>query len=153
MKLDPLIVTVVPGAPEVGENEVTVGVAPVTVKTAVLVAVPLGVVTAIVPVVAPDGTDVWICVDEMTLKTAAVPLNETPVVPPKLDPVSVTVVPGVPEAGAKDARLGGGGGGGGELTLKLVWLTAVPAGVVTETLPLVAFGGTVAVICADEMTA
>src|SRR5690242_12617853 len=51
----PVMLTDVPGGPEVGVNEVTAGAA-VTVNEAVLVPVPAGVVTAIGPVVAPVGT-------------------------------------------------------------------------------------------------
>jgi hypothetical protein len=45
----PVIVTVVPTGPATGENGITV-------KTVVLVKVPAGVVTAIGPVAAPEGT-------------------------------------------------------------------------------------------------
>ena len=51
----PVIVALVPTEPLVGEKLVMVG-APITVKLPALVAVPPGVVTAIVPVVAPTGT-------------------------------------------------------------------------------------------------
>jgi len=77
-KLAPVMLTAVPAIPIVGENPVMVG-APVgpTVKFVLLVAEPAGVVTAIGPVVAADGTLVTICVavDEVTV--AAVPLNFT----------------------------------------------------------------------------
>jgi hypothetical protein len=153
VKPDPEIVTVVPGEPEAGENEAIDGAAPVTANEIEVEAVPEGVVTLIGPLVAPAGTDVWIRVVEMTLNTAEVPLNETAVAPAKLDPVSVTVVPGVPEVGATDVTMGGGGGGGGDVTVKLPWLTAVPAGVVTATAPVAAFCGTVALISVEESTA
>ena len=48
-----MIVTLVPGAPLVGENVVIVGA---TAKFAALVALPAGVVTPILPAVAPAGT-------------------------------------------------------------------------------------------------
>ena len=69
------MVTELPTAPDPGVKDVMVGVAEaVTVKLAALVAVPPGVVTAIVPVVAPAGT---VTVMEVTLPTvkdvAAVP--------------------------------------------------------------------------------
>jgi hypothetical protein len=153
VKFVPVIVTVVPGAPETGENEVIVGVPPVTANELELVALPDGVVTVSAPVVAPEGTAVWICVAEMTLNTAAVPLNATPVAPVNAVPVIVTVVPGVPEVGVNELIVGAGGGGGGELTVKLDELTAVPAGVVTAIAPDDAFCGTVAVICVSEVTA
>ena len=50
-----------------------------TRKVLMLVAVPPGVVTLTGPVVAPDGTVAVICVDELTVKSAVVPLNLTPV--------------------------------------------------------------------------
>jgi hypothetical protein len=53
----PVIVTLVPTGPLVGENDDTTGfVAVVTVKLDELVPVPPGVVTAIGPVVDPAGT-------------------------------------------------------------------------------------------------
>ena len=66
-KLVPVMVTVVPGVPIVGVKLVMVGGAVgnpvvVTMKTALLVAEPLGVVTVIGPGVAPAGTLVTICV-------------------------------------------------------------------------------------------
>src|SRR5438046_10240079 len=92
VKPEPLIVTLVPTAPLVGENELMLG-ATVTVKLVELVAVPLGVVTLIVPVVAPFGATVVICVSEATVKVAAVPLNATLVAPVKPEPLIVTLVP------------------------------------------------------------
>jgi hypothetical protein len=66
-KLLPLIVTDVPATPVVGEKLEIVGGAPtVTVKFAVLVAVPVGVTTRRGPVVAPAGTVAVICVGELT---------------------------------------------------------------------------------------
>ena len=46
-----------------------------------LVSVPLGVVTVTYPVVAPGGTVAWMKVFDTTVNVAAVPLNETPLVP------------------------------------------------------------------------
>ena len=51
----PLITTLAPTAPLVGEKLVIVGAA-MTVKDPALVAVPPGVVTLIGPVTAPEGT-------------------------------------------------------------------------------------------------
>ncbi len=51
----PVITTLVPTGPLVGLKLVIVG-APITVKLLALVAVPPGVVAAIGPVVAPEGT-------------------------------------------------------------------------------------------------
>ena len=55
VKFVPVITTLVPTGPLVGEKLVIVG-DPITVKLLALVAVPPGVVTAITPVVAPEGT-------------------------------------------------------------------------------------------------
>lgn len=51
---------------------VNTGGAPTTVKLEALVAVPPGVVTAIVPLLAPAGTVAVICVAEAMLKVALV---------------------------------------------------------------------------------
>ena len=59
----PVIVTTVPAVPEVGVKPVIVGAA-MKVNVAVLVAVPLGVVSEIVPVFAPLGTLTATLVDE-----------------------------------------------------------------------------------------
>ena len=63
-KFVPLICTLVPTGPLVGVKLVIVGA---TVKLLALLAVPPGVVTAIGPVVAPEGTVAWIAVGEMTV--------------------------------------------------------------------------------------
>src|SRR4030067_268071 len=94
----PKIVTGVPSVPLVGEKEVITG-PPVTVKSVALVPVPfgfvavfgpvgphdgapLGVVTLILPVIAPLGTKAVIWVTELTAKlVAAVFLNFTSVAP------------------------------------------------------------------------
>ncbi len=55
LRLVPVITTLAPTGPLVGEKLVIVGAA-TTVKLLALVAVPPGVVTAIVPLVAPAGT-------------------------------------------------------------------------------------------------
>ena len=55
VRLVPVITTLVPTGPLVGLKLVIVGAA-ATVKELALVAVPPGVVTEIVPVVAPAGT-------------------------------------------------------------------------------------------------
>lgn len=53
----PLMVTGVPTGPLAGLNEVMLGgMSKVTVKSLLLVSVPIGVVTLILPVVAPEGT-------------------------------------------------------------------------------------------------
>ena len=56
VRLVPVMTTLVPTGPLVGEKLVIVGAEAVTVKLVELVAVPPGVVTEMVPVVAPAGT-------------------------------------------------------------------------------------------------
>ena len=113
-----------------------------TVKLAALVPVPAGVVTAIVPVLAPTGTVAAIWVADTTEKAAAVPLKWTAVAPVKPVPVRVTTVPTGPEVGVKPVTVGAGA-----VTVKLAALVPVPPGVVTLIVPLVAPAGTVVVIC------
>jgi hypothetical protein len=77
-KFVPLTVTLTPTAPIVGENPVMVGADDTnTVNGSVLMADPAGVVTEMVPLVAPTGTLVtsWVAVADVTV--AAVPLNVT----------------------------------------------------------------------------
>src|SRR5262245_25618941 len=111
----------------------------VTVNSPALVAVPPGVVTVILPVVAPVGTAVLICVPDTTVKVAAVPLNRTALAPPKFVPVIVTAVPTWPLVGANDAIVGAGG-----VTVKSVVLVALPTALLTVIGPVVAPAGTVA---------
>ena len=76
LKFVPMIVTFVPIGPEVGVNEIMVGVgAVVIVKSVALVAVLLATVTVIFPVVAPAGTTVVIEVAVLAVTTAVIPLN------------------------------------------------------------------------------
>ena len=84
-----------------GNTEFTGGVDGITEKLDALVAVPPGVVTAIGPLVAPEGTVAVICVAELTVKVAAVPLNVTALAPLSAVPVIVTVAPTAPFGGAK----------------------------------------------------
>jgi hypothetical protein len=74
---------------------------PVTVKELALVAVPMGVVTRIGPVVAPTGTVARIWLAESTVKLAFVLLKLTWVAPVKPLPVIVTCVPTGPLPGVK----------------------------------------------------
>src|SRR6185503_12361023 len=107
LKPVPVMVTEVPTGPLVGENEEIVGPGGVTVKSPALVPVPLGVVTLILPVVAPTGTELLICVSDTTLKdAAAVPLKRTLLAPLKPVPVIATGVPMGPLVGAKEAIAG-----------------------------------------------
>jgi hypothetical protein len=116
-----------------------------TVKFAVLVPVPLGVVTLILPVVAPVGTVAVICVAEFTVNDVAlVVLNFTELVvkvgavPLKFVPVIVTDVPTGPNSGVNEVIVGA-------FTVKLVALVRCPATVYTWIGPVVAPAGTTAV--------
>src|SRR3989442_471317 len=103
LKLVPLMVTVVPAPPLVGEKLVIVG-GGMTVKLLALLAVPPAVVTLIGPVEAPLGTVAAIEVDEFTVKPALTPSNRTALAPVKLVPLMVTLVPTPPLAGEKLRR-------------------------------------------------
>ena len=116
IKFDPVIVTDVPTGPLVGVNDEIDGAKPaavVTVKfgveSAAVVAVPIGAVTEIGPLVAPFGTTAVICVSESTVnKDAGVPLKLTPVAPEKLIPLIVTADPIGPIIGEKELTAVGG---------------------------------------------
>src|SRR5207249_2857681 len=118
LKLVPLIVTLVPTGPVVGERLAMVG-ALTTVNELALVAVPAGTVA-------------WIAVSEVTVKVALTPLKATDVAPLKLVPLMVTVVPTGPLPGEKLAIVGGFS------TANALALVAVPPGVVTLSGPVVA---------------
>lgn len=62
----------------------------VTEKLLVELALPFGVVTESLPVLAPLGTVAVICVALFTVKEATVPLNETAVAPVKFVPAMAT---------------------------------------------------------------
>ena len=72
------------------------------------------------------------------------PLKATALAPVRFVPVIVTELPTPPVAGLNDVIVGGA------RTAKLAELVAVPPGVVTESGPLAAPLGTVAVICVGE---
>ena len=72
------------------------------------------------------------------MKVALAPLNATPVALEKLVPLMVTLVPTAPLAGVKLVIVGG------LITVKLPALLAMPPGVVTLIVPVVAPVGTVA---------
>jgi hypothetical protein len=119
-----------------------------TVKLAVLIAMPPGVVTLICPVVAPEGTVAVICVEEFTVNVVAgTRLNPTAVVvkpvPLKLVPVMATEVPTGPEIGVNELMVGSGA----VITVKFVELIAVPPGVTSLIGPVVAKVGTGATTC------
>jgi len=141
----PLIVTVVPTGPLVGAKLAIAG-GLTTVNELPLVAVPPGVVTVSVPVVAPAGTVAWMEVSELTVKVAPTPLKATALAPVNFVPLIVTLVPTGPLVGAKLAIAGG------LSTVNELELVAVPPGVVTLTGPLVAPAGTAVWIALSEVT-
>jgi len=149
VKFVPRMLTEVPTAPVVGENDVMVGApATVTVKFVELVAAPLGLVTVMGPVKAPEGTMAVIWVEEFTVKVADVVLNLTSLTSMKFVPVIVTAVATGPLVGENEAIVGAPGA----VTVKFAELPAVPFSVVTKIFPDVAVGGTVAEICVEEFT-
>ena len=80
---------------------------------------------------------------QLAAVAAVTPLNLTVLVPwlaPKFVPVIVTEVPTAPPPGVNDVIVGGG------RTVKVPLLVAVPPGVVTERVPVVAPDGTVVAI-------
>ena len=138
-----MIVTSVPAGPELGRQEVMAGAGEITVNESGLVAVPVGAVTEMGPLVAPLGTValIWIELPGPALTTAkeaaARPLKVTAVGFQRSVPVIVTLLPGNPLAGSTLVMVGG-------VSSKEAALVAVPPGVVTEMGPLVAAAGTVA---------
>ena len=144
VKFAPLIVTLVPITPLAGATLVIRGA---TVKLVALVAVPLGVVTVIGPVVALPGTVIVICVPESTVKGAVRPLSLTEVAPLKFVPVMVDGAAPIPPLPGEKPLIAGV-----RLTVKEVALVAVPAAVVTAMTPVVAPAGTVAVILTGVLT-
>lgn len=72
--------------------------------------------------------------------STAVPLNFTCVAPLRAEPLMTTLAPTTPDVGVKLLTVGV------TVTVKVPGLVPVPAAVVTETLPVVAPLGTVAVI-------
>ena len=99
VRLVPLMVTAVPGAPLDGEKLLIVGMAGTT-KSLRLTPTPSDVVTRILPVVAPIGAVAVRCWSSVTLNVVATLLNETadtPATPPVNPlPVTATSVPGAP---------------------------------------------------------
>lgn len=107
----PVIVTAVPTLPLVGVNDEIfgAGVWVVTVKLVLLVPVPLPVVTAIGPVLAPLGTVALIVVSETNENAALTPWKVTLLAPVKPEPLILTIVPIGPFAGVKVETVGAAG--------------------------------------------
>src|SRR6185503_15052750 len=78
------------------------------VKSVAVVAVPVGVLTVIRPVVALLGTLTWSWCEEIRVTSTAIrPLNRTSTVPTKPRPLRVTSVPTSPVAGVNPEIDGG----------------------------------------------
>ena len=134
--LDPEMVTDVPAAPDAGDRLEMLG-ASMTVKLTPVLATPPTVTTTL-PVLAPEGTGVWIDVALQLVGVAVIPLNVTvlpPCVAPKFVPDIVTTVPTAPEVGDRLEIVGLGA------TVKLTPLLAIPP-TITTTFPVVAPAGT-----------
>ena|SRR5258708_4141188 len=104
----PLIITVVPTAPNVGLRPVIFGFDGVTVKLTPLLGVTPTVTTTF-PVIAPPGTNVERLVSLQVVTDAALPLNETLLEPceaPKPVPVMVTAELTPPDEGLKAEMTG-----------------------------------------------
>jgi hypothetical protein len=137
-KFAPVIVTEVPTAPDVGFRLVMLGPGVVTVKVTPLLAIPPTVTTTF-PVVAPEGTGTAMLVALQLEGVAAVPLNDTVLVPceaPKFPPVIVTEVATGPVVGFRLVMLGAG-----VVIVNATPLLATPP-TVTTTFPVVAPAGT-----------
>jgi hypothetical protein len=107
---------------------------------------PAGVVTLILPVIAPARTLALIRVADETVKlVAAAPPKLTALASVKFVPVIVTTVPTGPLVGVKPVTVGAG------TTVKVPLLSPYPAGVVTLILPVTAPAGTVSVIWVGEL--
>jgi hypothetical protein len=126
VKLVPVTVTVSPEAAEVGVKEAIVG-AGIKINPA-SVALPPGVVTAILPELPAATTAVMVVAFTTLKEAAAVPPKLTAEAAVKLVPVMVTVAPDAAEVGVKDAIVGAG------INTNPASV-ALPPGVVTETLP------------------
>ncbi len=134
-KLEPMIVTEAPTAPEVGERPEILG-AGTTVKVTPLLSTPLACTTTL-PVVELDARATMVVAPQLVIADA-VPLKLTvplPRVEPKLEPAIVTEAPTAPDVGERLLILGAGTTV--KVTPLLAWLETV-----TTTLPVVAPLGT-----------
>jgi hypothetical protein len=135
-KFDPLIVTEVPTAPDVGDSPLMLGVAR-TVNAFPFVLIPLALTTTF-PVVAPLGIGTIMLRALQLVGVAIVPLKATVLVPcdaPKLVPAMVIEAPTAPEVGVRLVIVGVAN------TVKLTPLLATLE-TVTTTFPVVVPVGT-----------
>ena len=137
-KLEPSMVTEEFTSPEFGSSREITGTGRVTVKVTPALDCPPDVLTTTGPVVAPDGTFVWISSLSQLVVDAVVPLKVTvPVRSPKLDPSMVTLASTSPEFGSSREITGAG-----VVTVKVTPALDCPADVLTTTGPVVAPDGT-----------
>ena len=129
-KLKPLMVTLVPVEPTLGEKPVIVGW---KVKLLVVMEVPAGAVSHRGPLLAPEGTLACKTVLLRDVIVAATPLTRNEVVPRKLVPVTVRLVPARPAAGEKPVMAGG--------AKKLELVVKVPRGLLTAIGPVITPAG------------
>lgn len=144
VKALPVIVTVVPTLPEPGLKDEILG----STRKVELDALPVGVVTLMLPVSAPDGTVAVMVESETTVNAAAVLLKATAVVPLNALPVMVTDDPTAADDGDTPVMPGAGC----DATVNEDVLLAVPPAVVTPIGPEVAVDGTLAVSWVPEVT-
>jgi hypothetical protein len=141
VKVLPVMVTVEPTAPLVGDNVETVWQAE-TVKLAVWTSAQPVLLMVMGPVTAPTGTVAVICVLLLMVKLAVtLLLKRTAVTPVKLAPVIVTVAPTAPLVGVKLLT------DGQAVTVKLCVCTSVQPVLLMVIGPVTAPAGTVVVIC------
>ena len=97
----PVIVTVPPAGAVVGVNDVIVGTGKASTVSVNGALAPIGLVTmmSLTPAATVLGTVTVICVGLTTVKAAETPPILTALVPVKLEPVRVMVLPGVVEVG------------------------------------------------------
>jgi hypothetical protein len=127
----------------------------VTVKIALLVAVPVGVVTLIGPDLARERTSALIWVGESTVILAdGTPPMVTCVARVKFVPVMVTMSGNLPDVGVKEPIVGGWALGSlaVQVTVNVSPLVAVPLGVVTQIMPVRASERIDAFISVEETT-
>ena len=135
VKVVPVMTTSAPRIPVVVESVRIFGV---TLNVSVP-PVPAGLVTWTGPVCAPAGTAALRELAVTLLGAALTPLNVTSVDPPRLEPLTVTRVPTGPELGASELTVG-------TRTTVNGRVFDAPAAVVIWIFPVVAVGGTWAVI-------
>ena len=138
-RLVPVMVNSVPIGPLAGVKEVMVGVGKNI--NPVLVAVPPGVVTLMLPVAPLATTTVIVLASTTVNEVAAIPPKLTAVAPVKLVPVMVTVAPAAADVGVNEVIVGAA------INVNPVRVP-VPTGVVTLTSPDVPFATTAVMLVA-----